>query len=76
MIGKHRITGTKVALKAIDIYKYIRLKKEHRIDEVEAMEACADSEHIVSFVEKFYIEEQVYIVSKFAAGGDLLHYCL
>ena len=40
------------------------------------MEACADSEHIVTFVEKFYIQEQVYIVSKFAAGGDLLHYCL
>jgi len=40
------------------------------------MELCAESEHIVNLVEKFAMAGQVYIVTKFAAGGDLLHYCL
>lgn len=76
VIGQHKLTGTKVAIKAIDVQKYARLQKEDRIAEADAMELCADSEHIVSLIEKFAMAGQVYIVTKFASGGDLLHYCL
>lgn len=76
VIGNHRLTNLQVAIKAIDIHKYVRLQKEDRISEADAMELCQDSDFIVNFIEKFAMDGQVYIVTKFAPGGDLLHYCL
>jgi len=40
------------------------------------MELVAESPHIVSMIETFTIEKSVYLVTKYAQGGDLLHYCI
>lgn len=76
MICNHKFTNLKVAIKTIDILEYVRLQKENRISEVDAMVLCQDSDFIVKFIEKFTLDDQVYIVTKFAPGGDLLNYCL
>ena len=46
------------------------------VDEGGAMEMCDFSEHVLRLVEKFTMDGMVYIVSKYAHGGDLLNYCI
>lgn len=76
VIAKHKLNGMKVAIKAIPAKKYRRLQKENMVDEGGAMELCNFSEYVVRLVEKFSMDGMVYIVSKYAYGGDLLNYCI
>ena len=75
-IARHRTTDAKVAIKTVPTKKYLRLQKENMIDEGSAMELCRDCENVMGLVEKFKIGTNVYIVTKFAHGGDLLNYCM
>ena len=52
-LGQHRITGVKVAIKAIDTSKYQRLSRENQISEGDAMLAVQQSFHVVNFIEEF-----------------------
>ena len=65
-----------VAIKAMHAKVYSRLQEENGIDEAGAMELCQDSDRIVNLVEMFKLDGWVFIVSKYASGGDLLRYCL
>jgi len=38
------------------------------------MGLCHDSANVVNFIEEFIIDEEIYIVTKFVRGGDLLSY--
>ena len=73
--GRHKLNGTKVAIKAIHTKAYLRLEEENGIDEA-AMELCDDSHRIVNLLEMFKQDGWYFIVSKYAYGGDLLRYCL
>ena len=70
------MTGAEVAIKSIDKKKYVRLQKEGRLSEAEALELCKESAHVVNLIEKFTWQGEIYLVTKFAAGGDLLQFCL
>eukprot|EP00806_Schmidingerella_arcuata_P000006 Macronucleus_1002.p1 GENE.Macronucleus_1002~~Macronucleus_1002.p1 ORF type:complete len:302 (+),score=87.86 Macronucleus_1002:1-906(+) len=76
IIASHKLTGAKVAIKSIEKNKYARLQKEDRVSEAEALELCQDSAHIVNLIEKFTFQGEIYLVTKYASGGDLLQYCL
>ena len=75
-IARHKLSDMKVAIKAIPAKKYLRLQQENMIDEGAAMDLCRDSENVIGLVEKFKMDGNVYIVTKYAAGGDLLSYCM
>ena len=75
-IAQHKLTGAEVAIKSIEKKKYARLQKEDRVSEAEALELCKESAHVVNLIEKFTLHGEIYLVTKFAAGGDLLQYCL
>ena len=75
-IARHKLTGADVAIKCIQKKKYARLQKEDRVSEAEALELCKESAYIVNLIEKFTLFGEIYLVTKFAAGGDLLQYCL
>lgn len=76
VIGQSKVTGVKVAIKAIPTEKYQRLAGEHNTSEAEAMNLCQKSDYIVSLVDHFEIGDTTYLVSKYAQGGDLFEYCL
>lgn len=38
------------------------------------MGLCQDSANVVNFIEEFTIDDEIYIVTKFVRGGDLLSY--
>lgn len=40
------------------------------------MNTCCDSKHIIDLVEMFEKDDKIYLVTKFAKGGDLLNYCM
>ena len=46
------------------------------IQEVDAMMLLHKSSYVVKLIDHFKIDDQSYIVSKYAQGGDLLNYCL
>ena len=75
-IGRHKLNGTKVAIKAIRAKAYLRLDEENGICEAAAMKLCEDSHRIVNLIEMFTLDGWYFIVSKYASGGDLLRYCL
>ena len=73
-LAHHKLTGEKVAIKSMDMAIYQRLSREQRISEAEAMLRCSDSQHVLKLIESFTMDDKVYLVTKFAAGGDLLSY--
>ena len=75
-IGFHKGTGTRVAIKATDSKKYQRLAQENHVSEAEAMSMCIDNKRVVTFVEEFRQQNNHYLVTNFAPGGDLLKYCM
>ena len=40
------------------------------------MSMCADNKRVISFIEEFCQMNNHYLVTSFAAGGDLLKYCM
>ena len=40
------------------------------------MLCCQKSKHVVQLVESFSFDSNLYLVTKYASGGDLLQYCL
>lgn len=72
--AKHRITGAKVAIKAVETSKYARITTENQISESEAMQVCSGSDYVARLVECFEHENQTLMVTKFYKGGDLLSY--
>ena len=70
----HRISGRKVAIKAINSIKYHKQTFENQISEGKAMSLCQNSSHVVNFIEEFCIGDETFIVTQYMAGGDLLNY--
>ena len=70
----HKISGVRVAIKAMESKKYQRLSIENQVSESRAMYMCQDSQNILNFIEEFTHNGETYIVTKFARGGDLLSY--
>ena len=75
-IGYHKITGCKVAIKAIETATYERLSIENKVSEAQATLLCEQSEHVVNLIEEFHYQDDTFLVTKLAKGGDLLTYCL
>lgn len=75
VIGFHKVTKARVAIKAIECNKYHRLQNENRVSEAEAMTMCNENNRVVGFVEKFRHKGDVLLITNYAAGGDLLSYC-
>ena len=73
-LAKHRISGRKVAIKAIETARYHRQTVENQISEGQAMSLCQGSSNVLSLIEEFNIKDQTLIVTQYAAGGDLLNY--
>ena len=71
-LATHKVTGQRVAIKVVNNSQYERLAEENHISECDAMRSCPDSDHVVRLVEEFRINRQVFIVTKYASGGDLL----
>ena len=61
-----------VVIKSIEKAKYERLQKEDLVSEAEALELCKESVYIIKLIEKFNYKGDIYLVTKFACGGDLL----
>ena len=76
MIAKHKLTSALVVIKSINKAKYERLQNEDRVSEAEALELCKESAYIINLIEKFNYKGDIYLVTKFACGGDLLQYCM
>ena len=76
MLGYHRMTKVKVAIKVINKKDFDRLSEENNISETSAMGLCSESHYIATMVETFNIGTKVYLITKFAQGRDLLHYCM
>ena len=74
-IGFNRITGLHVAIKAIDKETCERKESFGSIQEVDAMMLLHKSSHVVKLIDHFEIDDETYIVTKYAKGGDLLNYC-
>ena len=72
--GVHKLSKQQVAIKAVEEVKYERLTNENQISEVQAMAACESNKNILNLYDSFKQGGKVYIVTKFARGGDLLHY--
>ena len=76
MIAKHKLTSALVVIKSIDMVEYERLQKEDRVSEAEALELCKESSYIINLIEKIKYQGDIYLVTKFACGGDLLQNCI
>jgi hypothetical protein len=50
-VAEHRISGLKVAIKAVLTKKYKRLQKENRISEADAMKFCQSSPFVTTLIE-------------------------
>ena len=72
MLGRHLLTREKVVIKVIKKRTFRRLAKENNISEATAMQLCGDSIHIVNLLETFIFDKKVYLITKYAQGGDLL----
>ena len=72
--GVHKVSGIRVAIKAMDTKKYQRLSTENQVSEGKAMHLCQGSTQVINFIEEFSMGGETYIVTKFARGGDLLGY--
>ena len=72
MIAEHKLTAGWVVIKSIEKEKYESLQTENRVAEDEAHELCRDSPHVISLIEKFQLQGDVYLVTKYASGQDLL----
>ena len=70
----HKVSGMRVAIKAMDTAKYKRLSTENAVSEGYAMHLCQGSTQVINFVEEFTLQFQTYLVTKLARGGDLLGY--
>ena len=75
-IAEHKIQGTQVAIKSMTIKKYKQLQKTQGFSEAEAILMCKDSSFVIGFIEMFDLRGRVYIVTKFAPGGDLTKFCM
>ena len=76
VIAQHKLTGARVAIKSIQKDHYFKRQKIERVSEAESLELCKDSPYLVNLVEKFTIGEEIFLVTKFAAGGDLTRFCM
>ena len=74
LFGYHRLTGGKVAIKVMDESKYIHLKQRNGISECLAQKICSANANVLSVIEKFKEQGQVFIVTKLIKGGDLTHH--
>ena len=72
--GVHKVTGTRVAIKAMETNKYQRLSTENQVSEGRAMYLCQGSNQVINFIEEFTHDGKTFIVTKLARGGDLLSY--
>ena len=63
-----------MAIKAIEAEKYKLLSREQGVSEARAMELCHQSDYIANLIEEFKEDDNVFLVTKFVKGGDLLHY--
>ena len=72
--GVHKVSGIRVAIKAMESTKYQRLSTENQVSEGHAMHLCQGSTQVINFIEEFTMQGQTYLVTKLARGGDLLGY--
>ena len=72
MIAEHKLTGGWVVIKSIEKERYESLQAENGVTEDEAHELCRDSPHVISLIEKFQLQGDIYLVTKYASGQDLL----
>lgn len=75
MLGFNQLTGVKVAIKEIPQETCERKESLGFIQEYDAMNLLAKSSYVVKLIDHFEIDDQTFIVSKYANGGDLLNYC-
>lgn len=75
-VAEHKIQGTRVAIKSMTMKQYKHLQKSQGFSEAEAILMCKGSPFVIDFIEMFDLKGRVYIVTKFAAGGDLTQFCM
>ncbi len=75
-IGASKLSGARVAVKEIPTEKYLRLAKEHKVSEAEAITMCKGNKRIIKLMDTFEIEGYTYIITKYEEGRNLLDYCL
>ena len=68
------MTDLRVAIKAINLEKYDMLARMNGISEVEALHLCRHSKNVNRFVESFTCGDQIFIITKYCKGGNLLSY--
>jgi len=73
--GRHKLTGKKVAIKTIDLFKIQSDKLEMLQNEVEVMKML-DHPNIVRLYETFSEEDKLHLVMEHCAGGDLFDFLM
>ena len=76
LVARHNLTGVVITIKSIDGTKVVKMWQRDRISEAESLQLCKGSAFVMNLVEKFTLKDRVYLVTKYAAGGNLLDYCL
>lgn len=56
--------------------QYKNLQKSQGFSEAEAILMCKGSAFVIDFIEMFDLRGRVYMVTKFASGGDLSQFCM
>ena len=74
ILCQHRLTGKKVAIKAIPKDQITsRYSQEKVLREIYILKTV-ESEHVIKILEVFESEKNILIVLEYAGGGDLLNY--
>jgi serine/threonine protein kinase len=76
VFATHRTTQRQVAIKKISQKAYKNSKSKNKISETAALNLCRESKHVVNLVESMKVDNSIYLVTKYAQGGNLLQYCL
>ena len=74
MVAKHNVLGVKVVIKNIPSEFYHAKAASFAISEVNAQHRCQKSEYVLGILDSFEVDGNVYIVTKYEAGGDLADY--
>lgn len=74
ILCEHRLTGKKVAIKAISKDQITNRYSEEKVLREIYILKTVDSEFVVKVLEVFESEKNVLIVLEYAGGGDLLNY--
>ena len=73
-MAKHNVLGVMVVIKNIPSEFYYRKEASFAISEVNAQHRCQKSEYVLGILDTFETDGNVYIVTKYEAGGDLANY--